>query len=663
MSANTSSASIAGTPGSQPGAASRRRRSEFLLPDGTKVLVAPPEEAEALRSKYAAPAVANPAEAESLQVSVVVHGSEEHQDALRKTQSHHVARRDALRNKFGAAFVDEWEAVSAELGHVTSQLERLTDHSRSLNANFSRFGFDARLRTYENEDENGTASSSSSIIDSGSSFDWNERRGGTTLKLFKKPVIKQYFHRGLLWRSSTSAEVMSFELFFDLLYVGIIAINGDHASESATGHELIRFVITFCMSWKIWSDVMQLISWFETDDFLQRVEILFLIACLLGLTTNMLQTFGEEHDTYVQLVGFYLTARFFMAAYCALTCYLLPLVRGMMLSMVINILFAGALWIGSTQVEAPATYGLAFAALAVDLFGHSAPIFLFRYSGSHDNEVSRRLGRIFEFYPAINIEHKVERTNAFVSLVIGYSVVGVMYSNAGYGLNAFLGKAVLGLVQAFVFNWLYFEIDGSNIHTHAIRRKVYTAMLWQWAHLIFIMSFILSSAALSRLVLAHDCSDTDIHTLAEVSVVKSEEEISLGLRFFYCSGLAIALFCMGLVSLSHEHKIPLATRLPKWVRLANRWAVCIVLLALPAAHELNSLHLVAITTSLSVWVLLLEIWGKSCRDDSFFMQDKDQCRYTARCTRRQLDAAMKSDGEINIIELAKGEKHVLPDTQ
>lgn len=36
------------------------------------------------------------------------------------------------------------------------------------------------------------------------------------------------------------------------------------------------------MSWKIWSDVTQLISWFETDDILQRVEILFLIACLLG---------------------------------------------------------------------------------------------------------------------------------------------------------------------------------------------------------------------------------------------------------------------------------------------------------------------------------------------------------------------------------------------
>jgi len=64
--------------------------------------------------------------------------------------------------------------------------------------------------------------------------------------------------------------------------VGIIAINGDHASEEANGHELLRFVVTFGMSWKIWTDLAQFISWFESDDIAQRLEFLFLIACLLG---------------------------------------------------------------------------------------------------------------------------------------------------------------------------------------------------------------------------------------------------------------------------------------------------------------------------------------------------------------------------------------------
>jgi hypothetical protein len=67
-----------------------------------------------------------------------------------------------------------------------------------------------------------------------------------------------------------------------LLYVGILAINGDHAAEDPTGYELLRFAITFIMSWKIWSDVALIISWFKTDDIIQRVSVLFIMACLLG---------------------------------------------------------------------------------------------------------------------------------------------------------------------------------------------------------------------------------------------------------------------------------------------------------------------------------------------------------------------------------------------
>ena len=81
----------------------------------------------------------------------------------------------------------------------------------------------------------------------------------------------------------------------------------------------------------------------------------------------------------------------------------------------------------------------------------------------------------FEFFPGANIEHKIERTGAFVTLVFGYSVVALLYENkAAFGINAYFGKAVLGLVQAFAFNWLYFEIDSFNLHTHAIRRHIFS---------------------------------------------------------------------------------------------------------------------------------------------------------------------------------------------
>ena len=57
-------------------------------------------------------------------------------------------------------------------------------------------------------------------------------------------------------------------------------------SEEPTGFELLRFAVTFIMSWKIWTDITMNVSWFETDDVLTRCEMLFEIACLLGYAVS-----------------------------------------------------------------------------------------------------------------------------------------------------------------------------------------------------------------------------------------------------------------------------------------------------------------------------------------------------------------------------------------
>lgn len=297
----------------------------------------------------------------------------------------------------------------------------------------------------------------------------------------------------------------SFELFLDLLYVGILAINGDHAAEDPTGYELLRFAITFIMSWKIWSDVALIISWFKTDDIIQRVSVLFIMACLLGsvsflalevprlprifnpvlnifghsstplltgprLTTNMLDAF---QSTYSQLVAFYLAARLFMGSYCFIVSFLVPMVRGMMILQTIVVLIPSALWIGSIYVEMPNRLALIWLAIFMDLTLLMTGIIFVQQSKRISKSLGEFLGRAFEFFPATNIEHRTERTNAFVTLVFGYSVVAVIYqSAASFGLNAFFGKAVLGLFQAFCFNWIYFELDGAELFQHAIRRSM-----------------------------------------------------------------------------------------------------------------------------------------------------------------------------------------------
>ncbi|AEO63815.1 uncharacterized protein THITE_157733 [Thermothielavioides terrestris NRRL 8126] len=301
-------------------------------PDGRSVLVALPQHVDALRRRYTRTrsSAHNPAAAAAvdppvqIEAQVVQHGSDEHRALLRQARAHHATRREALRARLGAEVVDELEAARAQLDVLDKQLRELEEQVAEeggvgrLNLNFSKFGFDTKLRTYVDEaaaGEEGEAGGGGGGVASSAASSYSVGKAGAAgaMKLVKRPVIRQYFHRGLLWRSAEETEVLSFELFFDLLYVGIIAINGDHAAEEADGHELLRFVVTFAMSWRIWADVQQIISWFETDDILQRLEILFLIACLLGQTTNMLQAFGNGQDSFTNLVAFYLAARLFIA--------------------------------------------------------------------------------------------------------------------------------------------------------------------------------------------------------------------------------------------------------------------------------------------------------------------------------------------------------------
>lgn len=215
------------------------------------------------------------------------------------------------------------------------------------------------------------------------------------LKFFQKPIVRQYFHKGLLWRASDQEEVQSFELFVDLLYVGIIAINGDFASEHPTGLSLLRFVITFTLSYKIWNDMTMLISWFETNDIYQRISVLFLLACLFGYTTNITEAFDT---TYSQMIAFYLTARLYMATYLIIVAFLIPMIRYVMITLVVTHLIGAALWIGSIYVAYPQQLALIWLAIFVDACAATAHL-VPKLASCLGPKMKERVESAFEFYP------------------------------------------------------------------------------------------------------------------------------------------------------------------------------------------------------------------------------------------------------------------------
>lgn len=68
------------------------------------------------------------------------------------------------------------------------------------------------------------------------------------------------------------------QLFVDLLYVGIIEVNGESAAEHPSGAALLRFCITFILGWKIWTDFTLTISWFESGMACSPVKFLRVIT-------------------------------------------------------------------------------------------------------------------------------------------------------------------------------------------------------------------------------------------------------------------------------------------------------------------------------------------------------------------------------------------------
>lgn len=576
-----------------------------------------------------------------------IHGSEEHLEAVREIHAHHEQRRAHLRNKHGSVY-EEFENVKNDLDNIADELHNLTDHSISFDANFSKFGYDAHIRTKDPD------SSASSLSEHHEKKDWEaERRKGQALKFWKKPTIRQYWHKGLLWRASEVEEVASFELFIDLLYVGIIAVIGDKAAEDPTGVGFLRFAITFILGWKMWSDITIIISWFESDDVFQRINVLFVMICLVGFTLNIVQAF---ETTYIPLVSFYLAQRLFNALHLSFVSYLLPMVRGYMIMNVIAILVPSAIWIASIQVEYPKRIALIWIAIFVDIFSVLGIVLIKRITESRNPNFVLRHRDWFDFFPAINIEHKTERTNAFVTLVFGYSVVALLFQNkAPYGINAFFGKAILGLIQAFCFNWLYFEIDSWNLHTHAIRRHYVSSMVWMTAHLPFIMGYILAAASLSRLVLATDCHDANADDLTQAYISNSQGEVPTGLRWFYCGGLGTALICMTIISLCHIHKEFDGQRLSKRYRLPVRVSVAIILFFLPLAKTLNSLQLVSTTTGLVALVLMVDVYGSTSVYENFW-KCTACCKYRAECPikKRLLVEAVKNGTTIKLEEVGFG---------
>lgn len=95
-------------------------------------------------------------------------------------------------------------------------------------------------------------------------------------------------------------------------------------------------------------------------------------------------------------------------------------------------------------------------------------------SGVFRTSVEQKLHIKIGCLVATNVEHVIERASALVEIVLGETVVSILYSVVQYpdaaGLTPFYGRAVLVLIIAFAVNWVYFTGELSIYRTHDLKK-------------------------------------------------------------------------------------------------------------------------------------------------------------------------------------------------
>ncbi|KAG8841408.1 hypothetical protein FRC20_005053, partial [Serendipita sp. 405] len=201
--------------------------------------------------------------------------------------------------------------------------------------------------------------------------------------------------------------------------------------------------------------------------------------------------------------------------------------------------------------------------------------------------------------PALNIEHFLERTAAFVVIVLGEMVLSIMYHATGsqIGFKRIYGNAICGLMIAFNLCWLYFDAECSRKFLHAIRRHWFSGLTFTTLHFPLCASLILVSAAMSQMT-------------------QHSDDVSSALRWYFGGGLGCAMLCLAALGLTHRGLDPSGmTRLSRSIQLGFRLIAGVVMTCLPLAKHLKSLHLMGICAGVTSFLVIEETYGKICRGE------------------------------------------------
>lgn len=303
------------------------------------------------------------------------------------------------------------------------------------------------------------------------------------------------------------------ELLFDLIFVAAISQLATNLSGNYSALTFLESIPLFFAIWWGWCGHTFYLDRFGTDDILNRIITMgqmVVVAYLAISVKDALTTTGSEFAISYAVLRFILVAEYIRVG------RLIPAAKPLTRRYSIGFGIAAVIWLSSAFVPVPWRFILWGIALLVD--------FLIPFTA----------GDIHITFP-IHPTHLPERFGLFTIIVIGETIVSVVFAISNVGLDIYTGLlGLMGLVISFSIWWGYFEeAGGAEARVQKRGDQIGKYQLWLYSHFPLIIGIVGMAAGLRHIInlpFGSELSGTDTWIL--------------------CISLSISLLSLSLIFLS-----------------------------------------------------------------------------------------------------------------
>lgn len=266
-----------------------------------------------------------------------------------------------------------------------------------------------------------------------------------------------------------------FELFIDLIWVGIIGNLADHFSDQAfstdtkytVGRAIFEFVLLFLVAWRMWKFLQEFMSKYRTNDLMERMVVVWLLILAVCWGNDAPYILNPEEPSSLA-ISVYLVFKVSILAVEAYYSVHLPYIRRRIIlqsAMSIPIL---ALWLPAFWLRYLTRGALLIAAIVLEYWT----------SALVDTPLAARFIKD-ERSEILHTGHWVERVQDFYVIILGEGVLNLIRgSPLGIGITPKTGAGVSALWVYYVLSCLFFNGDSSKRYVHATRRTWWRRILW-----------------------------------------------------------------------------------------------------------------------------------------------------------------------------------------